>query len=115
MGARVPIVHRTNCATVSGCLAVNQCGKYADVRVPLCHVQVEQPLERDEAQRGMYAAVCGDNYAATQFAYGPLSRANLREIGDSAHGLLDEVRRANASCCGGSAHSIASFLTLFRA
>jgi hypothetical protein len=63
---------------------VRGCRQRANVRMPLLHVQIEQPLEREEAQAGMPSAVRRCDHAAAKLAYGPLGRSDFGELADAS-------------------------------
>ena len=66
-------------------LVVHGCGQRANVRMPLFHVQIKQPLEGDKAQAGMPSAVRGRDYAAAKLACGPLGRSDFGELTSASH------------------------------
>jgi len=69
------------------CYLALACGwQYADVQMPLLHVEIKQSLKWDESQAGMQAAVCGGDHAAAKLAHGTFVCSDCRESGDFGHG-----------------------------
>ena len=73
------------CDASSRDLALSRRWQHADLRVALRHMRIKQPLEGDEAERGMPSAVCGGDYAPAEFAYCALRRPDAGEFGNCGH------------------------------